>query len=131
MRNVRVMMMVLVVIVVLVWGRCASGAVTTVSGNKLVIGPTRNKCAPDNPRQEPVKPKEELVYCKEYTDFSCCDRELTRDIKRAVHALVDQSCPNCYAMIREYKCAECSPDACTYDQHIQQQQHNTTHTMHT
>lgn len=58
--------------------------------------------------------KKKLAFCHEYQGRSCCDRKLTKSIKHWVDALVDPACANCYAVVAEYKCAECSPDAAMF-----------------
>jgi hypothetical protein len=58
-----------------------------------------------------VQPKKKLAFCHEYQGRSCCDRKLTKSIKASVDALVDPACANCYTVVSDYKCAECSPDS--------------------
>jgi hypothetical protein len=62
----------------------------------------------------PSQPKKKLAFCHDYQERGCCDRKLTKSIKAAVDALVDPACSNCYAVVADYKCAECSPDSGTH-----------------
>ncbi len=65
----------------------------------------------------PSQPKKKLAFCHDYQERGCCDRKLTKSIKAAVDALVDPACANCYAVVADYKCAECSPDSGTPSHH--------------
>merc|ERR1711974_72251 len=43
--------------------------------------------------------------------MGCCKAKDAKAIQHTVNQVIREECPNCYQMIREYKCSECSPDS--------------------
>eukprot|EP01116_Phalansterium_solitarium_P006379 TRINITY_DN18672_c0_g1_i1.p1 TRINITY_DN18672_c0_g1~~TRINITY_DN18672_c0_g1_i1.p1 ORF type:complete len:199 (-),score=33.90 TRINITY_DN18672_c0_g1_i1:70-642(-) len=79
------------------------------SGSIKVAG---DVCPPDSHQRQPIPvPRGGLPFCSHYADTACCDAKDTLAIRKTVNQLMRPECPNCYAMVREWKCAECSPKA--------------------
>ncbi|KNC55233.1 uncharacterized protein AMSG_10865 [Thecamonas trahens ATCC 50062] len=71
----------------------------------------RDGCAPDSSHSEPFKPRRKLSFCKEFSQFGCCDAKDAKAIKATVDELVDPKCSACHAIIAQMKCSECHPEA--------------------
>ncbi len=56
-------------------------------------------------------PEGGLYFCSEYRDKSCCDKKDATGIEKAVNELMKPECPDCYHFLKQWKCAECHPQA--------------------
>ncbi|PRP88940.1 hypothetical protein PROFUN_00408 [Planoprotostelium fungivorum] len=64
----------------------------------------RGSCPPDSNQNG-------LPFCTKYKKDSCCTSDDTLKIQKTVDNLMRKECSSCYAMVSEWKCAECDPMA--------------------
>ncbi|XP_038150835.1 HHIP-like protein 1 [Cyprinodon tularosa] len=63
----------------------------------------------------PFEPQQQLVFCKDYTKFGCCDLQNDEEISRKFHSIMKNfdslGSKTCGEYIRSILCQECSPYA--------------------